>query len=269
MKTHLVLSGGGVKGVAMIGALSRLQHLCNFTHFAGASVGALISSLLCVCTVDDIVHLLYTTQFSFVQDMCMSLDDMYSNYGLLEPSYILSIVSKQYKTILGIPDPSFQELYEYSSKKLYIVGTNLTKQCGETFRVDHSPHMSVLKAIEISISIPFIFKKVRYNDCVYVDGCVSNMYPDDIFANVPQKTLLKLYTSVDSSCEISSMYSYAYSIIATIIKTQKSVHSDTSVLWLQLADEQDLYEMSHNDIKRLYNKGKRSAQEYLHSCSNE
>ena len=47
-KTKLVLSGGGIKGIAHVGALyalDKLDILNNITEFAGTSVGSLVLAL--------------------------------------------------------------------------------------------------------------------------------------------------------------------------------------------------------------------------------
>lgn len=42
----LVLEGGGVKGVALVGAIARLERDYHFEHVAGSSVGALVGALV-------------------------------------------------------------------------------------------------------------------------------------------------------------------------------------------------------------------------------
>ena len=49
MKINLVCEGGGVRGIAHIGALCALEDYgFTFNSFAGTSVGALITSLMAV-----------------------------------------------------------------------------------------------------------------------------------------------------------------------------------------------------------------------------
>ena len=50
---HLVLSGGGLKGISFLGVLEYLQrhnklNVHNLDTYAGSSAGAIISAMLCV-----------------------------------------------------------------------------------------------------------------------------------------------------------------------------------------------------------------------------
>ena len=56
-------------------------------------------------------------------------------------------------------DITFKRLYN-STKKICIIGSNVSKNREEYFSYETTPDMSVLKAIRISSSIPIIFTQL-------------------------------------------------------------------------------------------------------------
>ena len=78
---------------------------------------------------------------------------------------------------LNIYDITFKELYEKTNKKLKIFTTNYTKTKSEMFSYETTPDCSVILAIRMSISVPFLFTPVEYNNCYYIDGGLTNNFP--------------------------------------------------------------------------------------------
>lgn len=70
---------------------------------------------------------------------------------------------------------------ELGFKKLYITGTNLTKKRSEVFSHEKTGAMEVAFAVRISMSIPGIFKDVKFNGCKYTDGGCLNNFAMGIF----------------------------------------------------------------------------------------
>ena len=85
--TRLVLSGGETKGLAQLGALhyfwenGQLDHQ-SITHYAGASVGSLISLLLvCGYTPFEIWTHVYGVDSIFSLQLPSSSSALFSSYG--------------------------------------------------------------------------------------------------------------------------------------------------------------------------------------------
>ena len=56
MKADIVCEGGGVKGIALLGAIYYLQEQgYTFEHYAGTSAGAIVTSLLAVGITTSII----------------------------------------------------------------------------------------------------------------------------------------------------------------------------------------------------------------------
>ena len=78
----------------------------------------------------------------------------------------------------GSEEITFRQLKElFPNKNLIVGGSNLSNAEMEYFSADNTPDMPVYLAIRISTSFPFVFEKVEYNDCIYLDGGLMNNYP--------------------------------------------------------------------------------------------
>ncbi|MDB4726518.1 patatin-like phospholipase family protein, partial [bacterium] len=64
------------------------------------------------------------------------------------------------------------------------------------------PNLSVLKGIQMSCSIPFIFKAVPHNNNFYIDGCVSNSFPIDCVCNYEKSIAIRLVDDCDFDSKI-------------------------------------------------------------------
>lgn len=182
--TRLVISGGGPRGIAVLGSL----HYCyengglrKVTEYWGTSMGSIIILLLSIgYTPFEIFHKLYTLD-------TLAPPEMLNNHNILEETAFCPVellgnsVREMIREKVGEnSNPTFLELYTRFDNKIHIIGSNASKMKGECFSVDTNPFMSVIDAIEISCDLPFIFNKKVYNGDVYVDGGLINNYPIDL-----------------------------------------------------------------------------------------
>ncbi len=180
--TRLVLSGGETKGLAQLGALhyfwenGQLSHQ-TITHYAGASVGSLITLLLvCKYTPFEIWTHVYGVESIFSLQLPGSPSSLFNSYGLMSVDGVIGkvreLVESRYGTI-----PTMLELYE-DTKKMFVVSvTNLTERHVEYCSYLSTPGLSCLDAVRASCSIPGFFKPVRRNGSVYIDGSVLDNLP--------------------------------------------------------------------------------------------
>lgn len=114
---------------------------------------------------------------------------------------------------------TFKELFEQTQSKLIITGTCINDVTIKYFSVDTFPNMPILKAIRISISIPFIFRPYLFEGKLWVDGgCIDN-FPIDLF-NDKLDDVIGIYMDdyyeiIDDFLEVQD---YFYRIFKCIIK---------------------------------------------------
>ena len=177
-KNILILSGGSFKGFAYIGvlkALKKLNLLNDLNIFIGTSVGSIFSLLLslnsCIEEIEEFIN-----KINFNQLMNFNIKNLYCNYGLNDGSTIINLLISFLNKKNFNQNLTFKELYERTNNILIINSSNITKKINEVFDYLLTPDMEILKTVRMSISVPFIFSPVRFNNCLYVDGGIINSF---------------------------------------------------------------------------------------------
>ena len=159
-KIALVLSGGGARGLAHIGAIETLEsHGYEITSIAGCSMGALIGGMYAagkLPEVKDWVLALDRRKVLSLVDFSLSLTHLVKGDRVMEAL----------KEI--VPDVNIEDLpIPYTA-----VATDWNS--GKEVVFDHG---SLYDAIRASISIPLFLNPVRWEDMLLVDGGLVNSLP--------------------------------------------------------------------------------------------
>lgn len=188
---NLVFEGGGVKGIAYVGAMQVLSQrglLDNIVRVGGTSAGA-INALIFALGHDiqaqrDILNSIdfrkfMDDSFGYVRDFKRLWKEFGWHEGDFFSGWVGSLVHRQ----LGNTQATFRDLQRAGRPDLYVIGTNLSTGYSETFSYERFPDMPLVTAVRISMSIPLFFRAKRFgerND-VYVDGGVMLNYPVKLF----------------------------------------------------------------------------------------
>ena len=158
MNIGLVLSGGGIRGVAHIGVLKALvEYDIKVTHVSGTSAGAIIGSLYAAGHQwQDILEFFKTVPlFS------------YKRYANNKPGFIDT--SKFYKDLI----PFFKhDNFDALKLKLYVSATNLITGELEIFNSGE-----LIKPILASSAVPGFFSPIIIRNSAYIDGGILNNFP--------------------------------------------------------------------------------------------
>ncbi len=176
---ELVISSGGVKGYLMLGALKELDKhhpVQKFTHYTGASMGSLLSAILAVgCSIEEMEAILVEIEWFDFFDI--KIRHFLEEMGFIETSQLQQYFKAVFAYKNLSPTITFQELYEKTGKVLTVAVTNVSKRIGEYHSYKTTPHQSILQSLIMSISIPIVFKPIRYNGSLYCDGAIVNHFP--------------------------------------------------------------------------------------------
>jgi NTE family protein len=187
---NLVFEGGGVKGIAYVGAMEVLESkkiLDKIERVGGTSAGAINAALFALGFSNaETLKILKKLDFNnfmddswgFVRDAKRLVED----YGWYKGDFFHDWISKLINNKLGSPHATFKDLREANRPDLYVYGTNLSTHFGEIFSIVHTPSTRIADAVRISMSIPLFFaafKNARKD--VYVDGGVLNNFPVKLF----------------------------------------------------------------------------------------
>jgi len=187
---NLVFEGGGVKGIAYVGAMQVLEEkgiLSNIRRVGGTSAGAINATLVALgFTNAEQRNILGKLEFkNFLDDswgMFRDTQRLISKFGWNKGDFLNKWIGDKINEKLGDPNATFENLHEVGRPDLFVYGTNLSTHFGEVFSIEHTPSTRISDAVRISMSIPLLFAAFRNpRDDVYVDGGVLNNYPIKLF----------------------------------------------------------------------------------------
>ncbi len=187
---NLIFEGGGVKGIAYVGALDVLEKkkiLRNVVRVGGASAGAINAVLLALgYTGAEMLDILLRLDFrNFLDDswgLVRDVERLVNEYGWFKGDTFEEWIRARIEAKGQPDDVTFSELKRSGHLGLYLIGTNLSTGFEEVFSAERTPNMHVAKAVRMSMSIPLFFAAVRSRrGDVYVDGGVLDNYPVKLF----------------------------------------------------------------------------------------
>ncbi len=154
----LVLSGGGVRGMAHIGVIKAMQEFGLSANFvSGSSVGALVGALYANGnSIDEMLGFFKETPLFKYNFLTIAKP------GLIDTEKYLPIFKSYF------PENSFEAL----EKKLSVVVTNL--QEGNEEFISKGELITPLLA---SAALPPVFSPVTYKNVLYADGGIMNNFP--------------------------------------------------------------------------------------------
>ena len=159
-KVALVLSMGGARGIAHIGVIEELlRHNFEITSIAGSSMGAMVGAMYASGKLEECKEWLYSwdkRKMWELADLTLSRD------GLVKGDRFI----KELKQI--IPVMNIEELpIPYVAMATDIV-------CDQEVRFDSG---NLYDAIRATISIPMLFRPLRKDGMVLIDGGILNPLP--------------------------------------------------------------------------------------------
>ena len=182
----LVLSGGGPSGIAFFGLFRSLfekgilnKNLDGIKEIITTSIGILAAvSFILKLPIEVGINIIlkYDIQKMINVDN-IQIDDILVDFGLFETTGIRNIIQSILKNFKGVEDISLKELYDISNIKLTVKVFNATKKQLEYISYETNPDLSILTLSQMTTAIPFFFKPVKYNDCIYVDGGMRGHFP--------------------------------------------------------------------------------------------
>ena len=193
-KVAVVLSGGGAKGMAHIGALKVIERAgIPIDIITGTSMGSIVGGLYaCGNSTEKLDSIVRAQDWTFV----LSDKDDLSHQSLLERekknTYIIStslnlggkspgagglVIGKNINTLFNAFTAPYNDSIDFNTLPIPFacVATNIVDN------TEHDFHSGVLSmAMRASMSIPGAFSPIRMGDKLLVDGGLRNNFPADI-----------------------------------------------------------------------------------------
>ncbi|MBG0785320.1 MAG: patatin-like phospholipase family protein [Anaerolineaceae bacterium] len=230
---NLVFKGGGIRGIAYLGAVEELEHLGHMEKIqrvAGSSVGAISALMVSLrLPAKEIKALFDTLDFSRIPqtrteeqpssiltrlEVATCSQRLLRNFGWYSSEYFynwLKGIIAEYTD--GNPDATFSDLRQKGYRDLYVVVSNMTKRRAEVMSVGSTPHIAVADAIRMSMSIPLYFEALHFDGetfgkgDLYVDGGLFNNYPVEVF---DRPDVIERYISGQPRVNLRTLGLYLY-----------------------------------------------------------
>ena len=205
-----VFEGGGVKGIALVGAASQIEAAgYEFVNLAGTSAGAIVATLLAAgYSAAEVKQTINGINFSTFEDPNLigripyvgALVDEIFNKGLYKGDVFLNLMrnllaKKGIHTFRDLIQPEFagDDRYRF---KVRVVASDISRGRMLVLPQDININdygiapedLEVALAVRMSMSIPFFFEPVKLKDSYIVDGGLLSNFPVELFdsAGVPE-----------------------------------------------------------------------------------
>lgn len=233
---NLVFEGGGVKGIAYIGALEVLNSkgiLNNIERVGGTSAGAINAALLGLgFTLDQIKDVMWTLDFNkFLDDSWGIIRDterLIHDFGWYKGDFFRSWIGELIKRQTGNSESTFADIEAMKDKKgfksMFFMGTNLSTTYSEIFSAEHTPRFCIADAVRISMSIPLFFAAKRsIRGDIYVDGGVLDNYPVKLFDRMKYMDSSDNFRSTEYYNKINTTFANAERAISDYVYNKETL----------------------------------------------
>jgi NTE family protein len=220
---NIMLSGGSIKGIMHLGALMTMTmlhglSLSNIESYSGSSIGSVLCVLLSInFTPEEIFERFYHND-TYKAQLYKSYSEMAHSIALANPDpffeFIKSMILEKMQNI-----PTMYELEQFMGVNVNIIGTNLSKMERVVFNAENQPTLSVMDAMRMSCSLPFLFPKRSYNEFTFVDGSLMDNVPWDTLKDIHKPTLALVIESSYHDDIINSFDDYTMRILMAGVKS--------------------------------------------------
>jgi predicted acylesterase/phospholipase RssA len=187
MIQHLVLSGGGVWGLAMYGILreshnSLFWNIDNIKTMYCTSVGSIMAVMLSLKyewdTMDD-----FLIKRPWEQVFPLNIDSIVSSFdrrGIFDEKCMSSLFESLFKGKDLSLNITMKELYEYTHIDIHCFSTEINNETHfvkTDFSYKTHPDWKVVDVVYCSSCLPVLFAPFLFEGGCYIDGVFTSNYP--------------------------------------------------------------------------------------------
>jgi len=293
--THLVFSGSALRSFCLLGVL-RYIYFNKMEDYIKNAAGTSMGSFFCLAfalkiPIDELEEMIITL-INIPEVISVSSDDfinLFTDLGFNNSKLYLSGIKKFLKKKYDIEDITFIELSKLTGVNVFVSVTKINTGKNFIFNVNDTPNVSVLDAVAASMCIPLLSQPVKIDDNYYVDGCLTNNLPYEIFNNINQDDILNVAIYIKKDYEVTDIiktdeelnfFNY-YKQICSIIYSN-SLHcsyisklpnfknplliSDspfTSFYNIKISDDSIAFNIKDDDVQNLILQGFRDISNYM------
>lgn len=269
----IILSGGGSKGFAMLGALQYMYdrgYMDHVLNFAGTSIGGIIAYLL-IIGMTPIEIVVYLCKHKITDRLKhFNLVAMLQRQGAINFSIISDALEKLTIEKVGYL-LTMKDIPKRFNKKLVVTTYNLTENKVEYLSDENYPDLPCLTALKMTASIPFIFEEVKYFNKYYIDGGILENFPIEYFDKDNNVIFGVNLRSIDIFNPESNIAQYFMKIIQIPLNkwTENRVNNASKrckILEIQLDNmEITKFDVNNHEKLELFSKGYELNKNYFES----
>lgn len=188
----LVMKGGGVKGLALVGAMLELEKYFAFDTFAGTSAGAIAATLLGAgYKPDELEEIFRNKNFKdFLDNKIQVVWNFFTKFALHTGDHVTDWLNDLLKGKLNT-QVSTVKMKDFRRHNLRtVIYANRVGEGPVTFDSDgENQDYDAAYATRCSMSIPFFFQPTTISGVRGYDGGMGNNFPLRKFITENQKTL--------------------------------------------------------------------------------
>lgn len=260
LRVNAVFEGGGVRGIAHVGALLELEKNpeIQIVGVGGSSAGAIIAALYAAnYTSDELHHEMKKTPLSTLlrRPRFLMVSEILADFGIYDSQGI-------YDWIAELLNKKGFSNFTDLKRTCKIVVANVTDQKAKVF--SNQDDFEIAEAVRMSISIPFFFKPRLHGEKHYVDGGLVSNYPLWLFAESELPTVglrLSSRTGFRKHRRIGNLLRYTVALFKTASEASDRAgrgypeHAYSIPIECEGIASTD-FDLNKQDIKLLFNSGR-------------
>ncbi|MDA1474877.1 patatin-like phospholipase family protein [Bacillus changyiensis] len=232
-----VFSGGGVKGIALVGAYETLEEKgFRFKRLAGTSAGSIIASFITAGytsleirrIIEELNELeLLDQRYSFYPLKILKWVSIYWRLGLYKGDKLESWIEEKLKA------KGISVFGDFEQGKLKLIASDLTNGRMIVLPDDLTKYglnpdrFSVARAVRMSCSIPYFFQPVKLKSSagvsVVVDGGVLSNFPIWLFPD-KKRPVLGVTLMPNIKEKPKNVVNNAFELFGALFETMKEAH---------------------------------------------
>ena len=266
-----VFQGGGVKCIALVGGLRRLDRAnIRFTRVIGTSGGAIVAALYAAgYSTRELRDMLWAQDFGKLLDPApFLLWGLVTRFGVHRGVKLHDWVYKM------LAERNVRTFADLTTCDLMVVASDITERKLLTFSKTTHPTMSIAEAVRMSAGIPLFFYPYRLGQKMVVDGGVLSNFPiwatEDERRNVIGLRLVQ-DQGVIAPRPPSNLKSFLWALANTMMGAHDKRQVDAgrySIIDIPtFGIPATKFALTGDEKKALYRSGIKSAQDFLPSYS--
>ncbi len=276
LKYNCVFGGGGIRGMAYIGAIKALEEFgIELNSIAGSSVGAVFASFIAAgYSEKEIQEIFFDFNINMFRDLNINLftNDISISKGEIFLDWLREKIGKK---VFAANYKNQQVRFKDIEKNLYILTIDINTNTPYIFSKETTPDEEIAMAVRASAGLPGLMKPINFGSNVLVDGDLIKSWPawkiyDSLNTSDSRLLEFRLEGSRDGS-NIKNPMDYLNSIINTIwYLSTENVFNDYSTndrYDYIVVDAKDLilfdFNINNNVKSDLIDKGYKTTKEYL------